>query len=244
MSTAAVAGGGAPPRTAAGASTGPPPGHDHRHGLTSLVGRERELAAVRRLLTETRVVTLTGPGGIGKTRLALAAADRSGGAFPDGVRFVPLASLQDPSLVLGAIATVVGVQEAADRPLTDRLVEALRAKRLLLVLDNFEPVLAAGPAVAGLLAACPGVRALVTSREPLRVSGSTGSPCPRWRSPTPRSRPPPGRSGGARRWPCSSPAHGPPTRASRSRTRPRRRWPRSAAGSTGCPWPSSSPPPA
>jgi predicted ATPase/DNA-binding CsgD family transcriptional regulator len=151
---------------------------DRRHDLTSFVGREREIAAVQRLLAETHLLTLTGPGGVGKTRLTLAAATGATDLFPDGVHVVTLAALADPSLVLPAIAAALGIREVAGQSPIERLAGHLRSKRALLVLDNFEPVLAAAGDVAGLLAAGPAVRALVTSREPLHVAGEQRFPVP------------------------------------------------------------------
>jgi predicted ATPase/class 3 adenylate cyclase len=140
---------------------------------TPLVGRERELAEVtRRLLApESRLLTLTGPGGTGKTRLALQAAANLLEELEDGIFFVSLAGLTDPELVISAVATPLGVTEAADRPLEEGLKEYLRDKKLLLVLDNFEQVLGGAQLVAHLLAACPGLEVLATSRIPLGLYG-------------------------------------------------------------------------
>jgi non-specific serine/threonine protein kinase len=139
--------------------------------LTSFVGRERELALLADRLGSARLVTLTGPGGVGKTRLAVQAAVAARGAFGGGVAFVSLAPIRDPGLVAATVAQALGVRDAAGRPALAGLAAALRRKPLLLVLDNFEQVLPAAPVVAALLAACPQLTVLVTSRALLRLSG-------------------------------------------------------------------------
>lgn len=139
--------------------------------ITSFVGRERELADVCRLLEGNRLVNLTGPGGIGKTRLALQVSATLRDSYPDGVFFVGLAALRDWRGVLASVARALDVAERHDEPLLATLAAYLRDRQLLLVLDNFEQVVDAAPDVTAILAATQHVRVLVTSRAVLRVSG-------------------------------------------------------------------------
>jgi len=141
--------------------------------LTSFVGREHEIAAVRELITrvDVRLLTLTGAGGVGKTRLALAAASDAAERFFDGTMFVGLAALSDPALVLPTIAQDFGVRETGHHALADRLHDVLRDRQLLLLLDNLEQVADAGLHLADLLSVCPGLTILATSRVVLRLSG-------------------------------------------------------------------------
>ncbi|MFL5758953.1 MAG: ATP-binding protein [Thermomicrobiales bacterium] len=149
------------------------PVHNLRPPLSAFIGRAPEVALVSDLLRgdDVRLVTLTGPGGVGKTRLATRVAAAVANAFPGGVWFVPLAPISDAALVLPAIAHTLGVRESKDEPLPIRLETFLADQRLLLLLDNFEQVVDASLAVAYLLSACPAVQALVTSRVRLHVSG-------------------------------------------------------------------------
>jgi len=174
---------------------------------TALLGRERELTEVRALLGDgARLVTLTGPGGVGKTRLAVEVAsvliDRSARSepvliaakeptFSDGIFLVELAPLTDPSLVQSAIAQVLGVQDLGGRTLVDGLREHLRSRSVLLLLDNFEHVDVAAPFVADLLGWCPELVVMATSRDPLRVRGEREYDVAPLALPTPHHLPPP-----------------------------------------------------
>jgi predicted ATPase len=166
-------------------AAGPGAGHGGHGGrgslprpLTSFIGREHELAQAKRLLQDSFLVTLTGPGGSGKTRLCIALAAEVAAEYPDGVYFVPLAPVRDPQLVPSTIAQSIGLQDARDRPLMEHLVSQLRERQLLIVLDNFEHLLAGAPVVTRLLQETRAVRILVSSRSSLRVSGEQECPVP------------------------------------------------------------------
>jgi predicted ATPase/class 3 adenylate cyclase len=164
----------------------------HAHNLpiqpTALLGREGPVAAICSLLrrADVRLVTLTGPGGIGKTRLAIQVAAELVDDFPDGVWFVRLSRLVDPDLVLPTVAQTLGLKEQGAQPIAETLRAHLASKRMLLALDNFEHVVEAASEVADLLAASPGLTVLVTSRVPLHLRGEREYPL----SPLPA--PPPG----------------------------------------------------
>src|SRR5690606_9675806 len=125
-----------------------------------------------------RLMTLTGPGGVGKTRLAVAAAEAVLDEFAGEVCFVPLASVRDVAFVLPTIARELGLRERGDRPVLEQLTAWLRGRRLLLVLDNLEHVAIAAPLLAALLGSCPDLKVLATSRVTLRVSGERVYPVP------------------------------------------------------------------
>ena len=151
------------------------PKHNLPAQPTPFIGRESELSAVTDLLTRdqrtVRLVTLTGPGGTGKTRLALQAAAEMASRFSDGVYFVDLSPIREPEAVISAIARTVGIKESSDRPLLDEVKAQLQPKAMLLLLDNFEQVTAAAPKLAELLQGCPQLQLLVTSREALHLRG-------------------------------------------------------------------------
>jgi predicted ATPase/DNA-binding SARP family transcriptional activator len=167
---------GAPPRTQASVSVGAAgpmvdamlPGSARAGSLSRLIGREQELASIAGMHDRARLVTLTGPGGAGKTRLAEAAAGRLAGRFADGVRWIDLVGIADPARVVQTVAAALGVNPVGSRPLTEVLGEAVRPQKLLLIFDNCEHVLDAAADLAGrLLAAAPDLRVLATSRERL-----------------------------------------------------------------------------
>lgn len=143
---------------------------------TSFIGRERDITKLRQFLTASRLLTLTGPGGTGKTRLALEVAESVKREYADGVWFVSLAAVHDPALVAGAIADVLKVTEIAAESLEASLVKSLRDKQILLVIDNFEHVIEAAPLLSTLLAGAAAIRVVVTSREVLRLYGEQEYP--------------------------------------------------------------------
>ena len=145
---------------------------------TPLVGRQRDLDAVAALISshESRLVTLTGPGGVGKTRLAIEVARMVGHEFPDGANFIPLAPVDKAASAASVIAQGLGVLDTGDLPLEQKLVLAVGGREGLLVLDNFEQVVDAAPLVASMLQGAPGLRILVTSRVLLRISGERSYP--------------------------------------------------------------------
>jgi len=156
--------------------------------LTSFLGRQRELAEARRLLAEGRLLTLTGPGGTGKTRLSLQIAADATDRFPDGVYYVPLGQITLADLVLPTIAQAMGIVDPGSSPL-DRLVDQIGGKCILLVLDNFEQVIDAASRVNELLARAPKMSVLITSRSPLRVYGEREYPVPPLGIPDPKHLP-------------------------------------------------------
>jgi predicted ATPase/class 3 adenylate cyclase len=158
-------------------ATQSPARHNLPRALTSFIGRSRELALVKQAIGQERLVTLTGPGGVGKTRLALGAASESLDAFPDGIWLVELAPVFDPARVMPALAAVLGLREAPGLSLAGQVADYLRAKQALLILDNCEHLVAECAQLADqLLHACPGLKIMASSREGLGIAGETVFP--------------------------------------------------------------------
>jgi predicted ATPase/class 3 adenylate cyclase len=158
--------------------------------LTTFLGRDAEIEAIGGLLNEHRLLTLTGPGGTGKTRLSLEVAGRMLRRYPDGIWFVELATISDPELVPSTIAQTLGLPERGGRPPMERLIEYLSGRSALLVLDNLEQVIDAGASVNELLASCPKLTILTSSRSALQVSGEQEYPVPPLDLPDPSNLPP------------------------------------------------------
>jgi predicted ATPase len=211
--------------------------HGFPAALTSFIGRDGPLREVADLLERHRLVTVTGPGGSGKTRLADGVARKVAGEFADGAWLAELAPVRDPAQVPGVVAGVLGVREQPGVPVAEAVARVLARQQLLLVLDNCEHVAgAAAELCAGLLAACDDVRVLATSREPLRIAGEA-----RYRL-GPLSLPSVGETRGAE---CSEAVALSPTgraarmRGSCSMSRLLRWWGGWWRGWTGCRWRSS-----
>jgi predicted ATPase len=161
-----------PPRTSESRPTNLP------SQLTTFVGRQDELAATAALLARSRLLTLTGPGGTGKTRLSIALAAMVAPDYPDGVYFVALEPVRDPALVASRITAAIGLPEPGGSTVAEALDTWLATRRVLLVMDNFEQVIDAAPVVAGLLRAAPDLKVVATSRAALRISGEQEFPVP------------------------------------------------------------------
>ena len=148
--------------------------------FTPLVGREQEVASICDLLlhTDVHLLTLLGIGGIGKTRLSLQVATAMRDSFTDGVCFIGLAAISDPAMVVPMIAEELRIREVGEQPLREQVLFALRDKRLLLILDNFEHMMPVAPLVEELIATCPYLKVLITCREVLHVQGEQLYPVP------------------------------------------------------------------
>ena len=212
--------------------------HGFPAALASFIGRAGALREVAGLLGEYRLVTVTGPGGVGKTRLAGEVAGQVAGRFADGAWLAELAAVRDPAQVAAVVAAALGIREQPGVAAAEALARVLAGQQLLLVLDNCEHVIgAAAQLCAGLLAACDDVRVLATSREPLAVAGEA-----RYRL-GPLTLPAPGdaadAAGRPRRWRCSRTGPGGLMRGSRWTGRPGRWWRGWWRGWMGCRWRSS-----
>jgi predicted ATPase len=153
---------------------------------TRFLGRQKHIKRLRELLESAPLLTLTGPGGTGKTRLAVQVARAAASSYPDGLYFIPLASISDPALVPSAVAQVLKIRESEERTLQENLLRRFRDWSVLLVLDNFEHVLGAARFVHDIVAAGPLVRVIVTSRSPLHIGGEVEYPVPPMELPDPR----------------------------------------------------------
>jgi predicted ATPase len=158
--------------------------------VTTFLGRETEIGEITELLARSRMLTLTGPGGTGKTRLSLEVAGRTLGRYPGGVFFVELAPIVESELVIGTIAQSLRLPDRAGRSTGERLTDYIGDQRVLLVLDNFEQVLSAGPSVTGLLEVCRNLTVMISSRSVLHVSGEQEYPVPPLGLPDPANLPP------------------------------------------------------
>jgi predicted ATPase len=189
------------------------------------------------LLQDSRLLTLTGPGGCGKTRLALVAASDLAEGFEDGAWLVELASLADPALVQGAVASTLGVRDQPGSPATETLSGYLRTKELLLVLDNCEHLVEACAVLAEvLLRACPNLRILATSREAMGVAGETRLTVPRSPCRIPAAFRPSWTWCTTKRLTCSWNGRRPSSLSSRSRSETLCAWRKFATGWTAYPW--------